>query len=75
MDSTESDSNFQESGTSKKSPILKILKRKERKITHLQKLNDVLKNREVDLNRNDQVLDGSYLHYLTQTAKTNDEYF
>lgn len=72
MDSTESDNNFQETGT-KKSPILRILKKKERKLAHLIKLNDVLKNRDVDLNRNDSVLDGSYLHYLTQTAKTNDE--
>lgn len=74
MESTESDNNLpQDTVNIKKSPILKLLKKKERKLSHLKKLNLLLKDKQIDLNINDPILDGSYLHYLTQTAKTNDE--
>ena len=76
MDSTDSDSNFQDGivTTIKKSAIFKILKKKERTFSTLKKLNKLLRNRDLDLDVNDPIiLNGSYLHYLTQSAKSNDE--
>jgi hypothetical protein len=74
MESTDSESNLQDYSI-KKSAIFKILKKKERTYSTLKKLNKLLRNRDLDLDINDSViLDGSYLHYLTQSAKSNDEY-
>jgi hypothetical protein len=76
MESSESDNNFTDNPnkTSKKSSIYKILKKKDRTYASLKKLNSILKKRDIDCNAKDPLIDGSYLHFLTQTAKTNDEY-
>ena len=60
----------------KSSAIFKILSKKERTFKTLNELNYALKSKESLnlLNVNDPILDGTFLHFLTQSAQSNDEY-
>ena len=59
----------------KTSAVYRILSKKERTFKTLNELNCALKSKEnlQLLNTNDPVLDGTFLHFLTQSAQSDDE--
>ncbi len=54
------------------SKIYELLNKKDRNLITLFELNTLLEENQLNIN-DTSLIDGTYLHYLTQTAKPNDE--